>query len=617
MTKRRRGASLQIVLSLVLIMAMLALTMTALYMTNLNFTQASLNRTLALQEAETGVHELLARLIAAADYGSTGNEVLASTCSVDVNMSDPDPTRRAGFHVISFQKGGPWPYSSNCLGSGGTGYGGRSLPVGSVHVLSVGYHKGQYVTLEVLLQHPPFPYGLACDGPVRSLSALVVQGTTGVRSGGVLELDRPGHVASNAAVSQAVDIAGDETLITGFIQTPGTIKISPQAVVRGGLKPGSEPLELPKINFANFSQVATEGVKVLDPEFFERQHLNTLYYSARDLSFQGGITFEKGLVRCTGNVLVKNGVDGEGAIISDGDVTIQGGASLTGSNKVAIVARGKITLQGGDSNFQGLVYSEAGVEADHVTIVGNTVVNVPEGSTASGEALMKERVRVVADSSVGKWTLSVARPGAAQYQSQPGRFPIKPSTSTSNDGTFYFPVAPVGLGPPYYPPENNQDVSLYLDAARDGFWAAVSDPNGPPISINRDGDPIEAGASGVLDMYAWMGYVAADARPKAIELKDARDALAANPDDPALQARVNSLQSDLDAIHDQFVSVEGQARGAFMAFFNDHTRTDGSAELPPPDASDPPARFDFDLNTFMPPSDSYRITFWQLRQGRQ
>ena len=614
---KRRGASLQIVISLVLIMSMLALTMTALYMTNLNFTQASLNRQLALQEAETGVHELLAKLIAAADFGSSGTEVLASTCSPDVDLSQPDPTRRTGFHVVSFQKGGPWPYSTNSLGSGGMGYGGRSLPVGSVHVLSVGYHKGQYVTLEVLLQHPPFPYGLACDGPVNSLASLVVQGTTGVRSDGSLELDRPGHVASNARVPAAVKIAGDDTLITGFIQTPGSIDISPRAIVRGGLKPGADPVELPAINFANFAQVATEGVQVLDPEFFEKQHLNTLYYSARDLSFQGGIDFQKGLVRCTGNVLVKNGLMGEGAIVADGDVVVQGGASLAGSNRVAIVARGKITLEGGDNNFQGLVYSETGVEANHVTIVGNTVINVPEGSTATGEALIKERVRLVGDSSVARWTLNVARPGAARFQARPGRFPIKPSTAASNDGIFYFPVAPPGMAPAYYPPENNQDVSLYLDGARDGFWNAVIDPNGPPITVNTSGDPITPGAGAILGLYGQMGWIAADARPIAIDLKAARDALAANPGDPALQARVNSLQSDIDAIHDQFLAVEGTARAAFLDFFNDHTRTDGSAELPPSDPNEPPARFDFDLNTFMPPSDSYRVTFWQLRPGKQ
>ncbi len=596
---RRRGASLHLVLVLVMLLSMLALSMTALYVSNLNFAHAGLNRGLAQQEAETALNELVARLTQNPAYGLNG-EILSGTASPGLHPGQ-------AYHVISFQRGGSWPYSTNNLSGGARGYPDQALPAGSVHVMAVGFCKGQTCTLEVLLQHPPFPYGLAVDGPVRSNSSLVVRGTTGVGPNGELEYDRPGHVASNRAGNDTVDIPGEQTYITGFIQTPGTIRLHPRAVVRGGLKPLSQEVELPRIDFSQFQALESEGVRVQDREFFERQNLNTLYYSPNDLTFQSGIQFQKGLVRCLGNVTVRGGLSGEGALIVDGDVTIVEGATLSGSNRVAVVSRGKITIQGGGSYFQGLVYSEKELEADKVTIVGNTVVNLAPGSTASGSASLKENVVIVGDESVARMKLRVARPGTVQYQNEPGRFPLKPQTGAARDGVFYFPETPEGLGVAYYPPDDDTDyLSNWLNASRDALWNTAKDPGGSPLRVHTGVVVTEALESKVL--YEQLGWVAVEARDIAEELEQAQRA----GDDIA----VARLQGDLDSKHDEFMEVEAQARAAFMRFYDQHTRLDGSV-VHTDNPGQPPREFDFELNTFMPPSESFRITYWQLHPGKR
>ncbi|MEW6281181.1 MAG: hypothetical protein AB1758_21400, partial [Candidatus Eremiobacterota bacterium] len=415
---RRRGASLQLVMALVLIMSVLAVTMVAIYMSNLNFTQSTLNGNLAQLEAESAITEVIGKLTANPDFGVSGQSLRGT--------STPKTDPREAWHEVTFDSGSSLPYSTNTVGGTRTGYGGRSLPAGAVHVVATGFFRGQYRSIEAVIEHPPFPFGIASDGPILSTTPLIVQGTSGIVGETVMEptLDRPGHVASNSSLATAVDLNGAATRVTGFVQSCGGIRVDPAAVIKGGMRPYYAALDLPLLDFNAFN-IQNDAIQVLDREFFEKQNLNTLYYASDDVVFNGGINFQKGLLRCARSVTVREGIKGEGAIVCDGDVNILGGlTSLAGSNRVAIVAKGNVNLLGNEQRFQGLLYTEGTLQADNVMIVGNVVVN-PENPGNTPTVTLKD-TRVVADQSASTLRFNVPRPGSVQFQTEPGRMPFKP-----------------------------------------------------------------------------------------------------------------------------------------------------------------------------------------------
>lgn len=79
-----------------------------------------------------------------------------------------------------------------------------------------------------------------------------------------------------------------------------------------------------------------------------------------------------------GDALIRGGIQGKGAIIVNGDLTLDGASSLQASTQLALVSQGDLRVSGNGRNssfFQGLIYTEGDFYAEDVTLVGAFAAN--------------------------------------------------------------------------------------------------------------------------------------------------------------------------------------------------------------------------------------------------
>ncbi len=152
MVSQRAGVSLYATLAVILVVAFLAAGVTGLFTANLNLTQAVANGQTAQAEAEAALNQAI--------YGLTDDLAATPTVRGTATRGVVD-----AYHVVDFDPSSSFPYSTNNQSdTATTGFGGRTVPAGHVHLVSTGFCRGQYRTLEVLLDLPPFPYAVALSG---------------------------------------------------------------------------------------------------------------------------------------------------------------------------------------------------------------------------------------------------------------------------------------------------------------------------------------------------------------------------------------------------------------------------------------------------------------------
>jgi hypothetical protein len=86
---------------------------------------------------------------------------------------------------------------------------------------------------------------------------------------------------------------------------------------------------------------------------------------------------DNGVLFVDGDLSVSGGVTGTGAILVTGDSFISGRSTLTTDNVAALISDGDLEIQGdakGTSHFRGLVYTNSGLRAENVTLVGTLIV---------------------------------------------------------------------------------------------------------------------------------------------------------------------------------------------------------------------------------------------------
>ncbi len=258
---------------------------------------------------------------------------------------------------------------------------GRLLPPNSVQLFARAKVGPTTLTVENVLHAPPFEYSIATSGALVASGPMLVAGVKEL-SGSSLppesELE-PGHVASNGSVS----LAGPSTRITGDVKAVGTVSSS-GAVVEGQIEEHHSEVALPSIPVTSYDPGTDPAiVRTLDPSY-PGLTVDGLARRAGSLVLNvSGLQLQNGLLYVDGNLTVNGGVSGLGAIVCTGDVTVNGGGTLSTTNLAAIVAKGRVTLNGTSGSrgyFRGLVYSETGLEASYLTLVGAFVQRSVSGS---------------------------------------------------------------------------------------------------------------------------------------------------------------------------------------------------------------------------------------------
>ncbi len=133
-------------LLLVTIVLLVAATMAGVFTLNMNITQRVSNGTVALNEAEAGIAEVLYQISRDENVSKTenaqqqpiidwgkNNETLRSTIT-------PGYSDEEAFHIVTFDPSSEFPHSTNNTSlDRNSGSLGRTVPDGRLHLVSTGY----------------------------------------------------------------------------------------------------------------------------------------------------------------------------------------------------------------------------------------------------------------------------------------------------------------------------------------------------------------------------------------------------------------------------------------------------------------------------------------------
>lgn len=598
----QRGSSLQTVMALVALMSVLAAGMVGVYSSSLNQVQAFSNGELAQAEADSAITELLARLTDDPTFGSSGEEIRGTRTS----SLSPEQA----YHVLTFSGSGGFPESTNARGGSASGALGRTVPNGQVHAVATGYCRGQYRTVEVLIEHPPFPYGLSSSGAINSTTPLVIKGTSGTWVPG--QEDRPGHLVSNSP--RGVTIGGENgasTYISGFVKSVGSISIDQPAEVLEGLYPQDRAVELPDINLESFSNVGEPGVvEILDTEF-PAQVLDIMYHSNHTVTYNGAVEMKNAFLFSRGDVNIYGGLTGVGAIVALGDINIHGASSLDGTNNVALLAGGRVSLAGGGNFFRGIVYGKGGIDARQITIVGNAIANNPASPESSSVRL--EDVIIISSSSTSTLSFTARSRRQATRQRDAGRLPFRMNL----DGGNAFPNGGGGANQPMPAGMTEGRLRSSIRRMMAGLWP----PSGPNPDITWSGDyPLDqmgGDAADVMRMFRVAMDSLFEAQVLVQEIDEIRNEDPQTPDDVSdQQDRISQRESQIAQLRADYQQASAAAEAAYMELAMSSTEQNGSyleGGFTEPDIE---REYTIDLNSYIPRSENYRVGFYTVHGRR-
>lgn len=326
--------------------------------------------------------------------GSFGQNHAAGAC---LRVAAPDLAEECRA-VVSFDQGVASsehiPYSTNNLASDSSIAGdGRSVPGHAVHLVALGCCRSEKIQIETVFINPPFPSGCASRGPVR-LRAVNLWGFPPDRVPAAPLLPDPSvpaHVYTNSALPNALEL-GPGCDIYGDAAAVGGITLDPTSNVRGEMRPGSQPNQVPHFDIA--AMYGSIAQYVGQVPYQEGKPVQTFCVLGSDLNVAGDLELEGGVLAVRGNLNVAGHLKGQGFIVATGNVTARAGANFMGERKLALLAGGNLDLSGQDSatyTFNGLLYSHGSIRAHDLTVLGSLISDGPTGS----EIVKLVRVAVV------------------------------------------------------------------------------------------------------------------------------------------------------------------------------------------------------------------------------
>lgn len=633
-----RGISLMSALLLITMVMLIAATMAGVFTLNVNITNRVSNSSVALSEAEAGLAEVLYQITRDENIEGDGNQENPKI-TWGLNGETVQGTITPGmqpdeaYHVVTFDTSSSYPYSTNNTTlDNDSGYDGRVVPDGMLHIISTGYCKGQYRTIECVVEKPPFPFGLATSGLIDSETPMRVLGTSSQAGYSPGEEDRPGHLLCNSP--EGVKIGkkdGFTTEISGFVKSSGQVDIEQPAVVRGGIQSFAEVSELVDIDIQDFDLAGEPGVvEIVDNLYSEDQVLDVMYrYSGPGVRYAGDVELQQAMLYIDGDLTIDGELKGEGLIVVTGNVRLNSGTELRGSDKMALLAGGNITVDGevdadGKSNyFSGLVYTEGNLNAKNITIVGNAVVNSQDPS--KGNAIL-ENVTMISNEETGDMTIHI--------------------TSTSDPGKAYdgghgelFSFNNINADPnhpdtQWLTPQTPDDDLRWI--ARNQLFDQVMGPafaDDPSLMVPELTIPPGVGDAG--QFYDRLNGLIADATAAeaewddmVAEIKSKEEEIAAlsPPGDEDDEDRISDLQSQIAAIETQQESMQLAAETAFIegaeamlfdmrAWTGQNASVNGTvvSEITQ-DIIEMDVRFN--LNEYLPQSERVKMSFWKVYPRR-
>lgn len=345
---------------------MLASALASLSVTHLRMSSRGEKGLAAANAARSAVSKAISTILQDPDYGQ-------GRASGDlINVEARNATGILTFHPETARQEG-LPFSTNNLDhtEASEGAGGLLVPASTVHLVGVGRCEGVERRVVAVLRLPPFPWAIASGGIVETRNGVLIAslpvGVWPPPSDDSQLL--PADLLANGR-GEAVNLSSG-SVVLGDIETPGRVVTAPGVSVRGEIRAGSEPAELPALHPSDYDPAARGA------DYFQLSgREDELVGSARG---QGAVTFAQALTLTNAHIFVDGqlrlagGVRGSGTLVATGDIVIEGAANLDGLTELAVVSGGRVRLSGGGrarSYLKGLFYAEQGLEAREMTLVG-------------------------------------------------------------------------------------------------------------------------------------------------------------------------------------------------------------------------------------------------------
>lgn len=371
---------------------------------------------LAANAARSAASIAIARILEQPEFGkdrASGDEVRYTT---------EDATALVTFHEATARANGLRMSTNNLRGTADiAGDGDTMVPSGTVELSVLAQAHGTQRRVDVVLRIPPFPWAIASAGRIQTrngvLVAAIPEGVWPPPSDPSKLL--PADLVANANEGGAI-VLGDQSLVLGDVETPGGVVLGQNSVeVRGEIRDGAAPVDLPALRPSEYDPQST-GSTYFEISDGDLQELVGIARASSSVTFPNKLKLSSGTLYVDGNLTLERGVEGNGALIATGDITVKAGAQFEGVTELAVVSGGRVRLSGVGtqrSAIRGLFYAEQGLEASELTLAGSLLT----GSASTGVEL--DQVNVL-------------------HQ------PISGSGGSIPSGTFYVGGVTIGSGTP-------------------------------------------------------------------------------------------------------------------------------------------------------------------------
>ena len=483
-SQRERGATIGTVLLVTVVVVMLALALTGSSVTPLQLSQKATNGTIAQSMAESAIAAGLEEVLENEEFGLLGSEQEL----VELSGTDSKSSGKLSFNPEIAAEWG-LPHSTNNLQSEGarSGADGRVVPGRSIHLVGQGESNGVTRTVEAIFYIPKFPYVVASSGRFETQGETLIASVDRVDDLKNLSIDDllPGDALSNSTDPSALQL-GKKTTITGDAKAAGGVELEPGAQILGQVLANSSKENIPTYKVTDFDPEANGklGISHLSSGTVNKANYEGWVKRDGDLFVGQGLHLDNGVLYVNGDLTVSGGVTGVGALLVTGNTTITGRSALSTDNLAAIVSEGSVLLQGPtqqSSTFRGLVYSNKGLVAENMTLVGTLLVGGDQS-----DLVLKDTQVVFSPDSV-KVDLQHSERTALSFVSPKGANPgaftgtkgsdktsdskTRIYVSTESDGTFLI-----------YPEGTDEKNALKANSVADaitiikGLLALVDDP---------------------------------------------------------------------------------------------------------------------------------------------
>ncbi|MBS2037209.1 hypothetical protein JST97_19635 [bacterium] len=374
MRPRRRGGSLLGVMLLVAALTVGALAVASLATWGLQLSSRQENQQIALEMADSALHQGLAQLMLHPEWGQ--DRLPSISISGVVGM--PEGSRAE----LTFASSAGTPYSTNNLaGNQPSGWNGTAVPANRTHLVARGWCRGLERRVEMMVYRPRFPRAVACDGPVElhgSLVAAVKDLHQVVDASGNVNLDE-NNLSSGDVLSNDQQFLREQSRVKGSAQAKVAVVTEDQSVVEGEVLAPAEPANIPHFRLADFDpQGDPDTLFVQRPagSFSGLNMTGITRFQSGGVTVNGDLSLDNAVVYVDGNLRVTGSLQGVGGVIVNGQTEVGGAVRLTSSDNVALLSQGDIRLRGDgqeSSFFQGLLLTQGALSADRLTIVGSAI----------------------------------------------------------------------------------------------------------------------------------------------------------------------------------------------------------------------------------------------------